>query len=197
MKKQAAILAGVFLAMLFVGTAGEKSSSRIGSPQVFGAAPTASIKTNIDFGRVPLYFIPNQGQLDERVVFYIQGRDKTVYFAPGGVTFSLREPASKTAGNEGIDSAKGLPEKENSLSQSWAVKLDFVGANGDVKPVGEEKTGGVVSYFRGKPKDWKAGLPTYSRIVYPNLWPGIDLAYSGTVNRLKYEFIVHPGADPS
>ena len=77
------------------------------------------------------------------------------------------------------------------------VKLDFLGANADVKPVGEAKSGGVVSYFTGKPEDWQAGLPTYSRIVYRDLWPGIDLAYSGTVNRLKYEFIVQPGADPS
>ncbi len=82
-------------------------------------------------------------------------------------------------------------------AENWVVKLDFVGANADVKPVGEEKTGGVISYFKGKPADWKAGLPTYSRIVYRELWPGIDLAYSGTSNRLKYEFIVHPGADPS
>ena len=67
----------------------------------------------------------------------------------------------------------------------------------DVKPVGEEKAAGVVSYFKGKPEDWQAGIPTYSRIVYRDLWPGIDLAYSGTSNRLKYEFIVHPGADPA
>jgi len=28
------------------------------------------------------------------------------------------------------------------------------------------------------------------------LWPGIDLEYSGTVNRLKYTFMVKSGADP-
>ena len=77
------------------------------------------------------------------------------------------------------------------------VKLEFVGADKDVKPVGEAETGAVVSYFKGKPEDWHAGLPTYSKIIYPNLWPGIDLVYYGTVNRLKYEFIVHPGRDPS
>ena len=92
---------------------------------------------------------------------------------------------------------EGLPAKQNSSSQSWVVKLDFVGANKDVKPVGEAKTGGVVSYFKGQPADWQAGVPTYSRIVYRDLWPGIDLAYSGTTDRLKYEFIVHPGADPA
>ncbi len=167
-------------------------------PQVPGAAANPSIRANMDFGRVPLYFIPNQGQLDGQVAFYIRGRDKTVYFTPGGVTFSLSQPAVATAArNETKNLPEGLAIKENSASKNWVVKLDFVGANAEVKPVGEAKSGGVVSYFTGKPEDWQAGLPTYSRIVYRDLWPGIDLAYSGTANRLKYEFIVHPGADPS
>ncbi|OGD21347.1 MAG: hypothetical protein A2W03_04680 [Candidatus Aminicenantes bacterium RBG_16_63_16] len=197
MKKNTAILAGVFLLMLLAGATGEKATPGQVTPQVPGAPANASIRANMDFGRVPLYFIPNLGQLDSRVAFYIQGRDKTVYFTPGGVTFSLSQPETRTAQSGGKESVDRHPIKENTPSNSWVVKLDFVGANGDVKPVGEEKTGGVVSYFKGKPADWQAGLPTYSRIVYRDLWPGIDLAYSGTANRLKYEFIVHPGADPS
>ena len=72
-----------------------------------------------------------------------------------------------------------------------------MGANAGVRPVGLEKTGAVVSYFRGRPEEWHAGLPTYAKIIYPDLWPGIDLVYQGAANRLKYEFIVHPGADAS
>src|SRR6185369_7846681 len=44
---------------------------------------------------------------------------------------------------------------------------------------------------------WRAGLRTYSQLVYEELWPGIDLVYSGTGSQLKYEFRVKPGADPS
>lgn len=44
------------------------------------------------FGQLPLYFVENQGQLDERVVYYIQGSDKTIYFSPDGVTFALAAP---------------------------------------------------------------------------------------------------------
>src|SRR4030095_738605 len=50
-------------------------------------------------------------------------------------------------------------------------------------------------YLKGHPDEWKTGLKTYRKIVYRDLWPGIDLAYSGTVNRLKYQFVVRPGAD--
>ena len=129
------------------------------------------------FGKLPLYFIENQGQVHEDVAYYVKGADKTLYFTQKGVTFAL-------TGKEG--------EKE----KRWVVKLEFVGAHKNVKPKGEDKQKAVFSYFKGKPKDWKTGCPTYRKLVYENLWPGIDLVYSGTVNQLKYEFLVKPGADP-
>ena len=116
--------------------------------------------------------------MDKEVGFYVQCSDKTLYFTPKGVTFAL---AGKTA--------------ESEESQRWVVKLDFVGANPDVRPVGEDRQEAVISYFKGKPEDWKTGLPTYRRIVYPELWDGIDLVYCGSVNKLKYEFVVKLGAD--
>ena len=148
-------------------------------PAVVNAKAHALIS---DFRRVPVFFVPNQGQTDDRVGFYVKGADKTVYFAPEGVTFALSYPAH--AGND----------KE---SERYVVKLDFLGSRQDVKPEGLEKTGASISYFRGKPEEWKTGLPAYSGIIYRDLWPGIDLAYKGEMDKLKYEFIVHPGADPS
>jgi uncharacterized protein (TIGR03437 family) len=62
--------------------------------------------------------------------------------------------------------------------------------------MGQERTPAVISYFKGRPGQWKAGLPTYSRIVYKDLWPGIDLLYSGETDRLKYQFVIQPGARP-
>jgi len=81
--------------------------------------------------------------------------------------------------------------------QRWAVRLDFVGANPSVEPLGLDATPAVISYFKGPQARWKTGLPTYATLVYTDLWPGIDLMYSGTVNRLKYTFVVKPGADPN
>jgi len=34
------------------------------------------------------------------------------------------------------------------------------------------------------------------KVAYRDLWPGIDLAFSGTQGHLKYTFLVKPGADP-
>jgi len=154
------------------------------------------------FGHLPLYFVENQGQMDERVAYYIQGSDKMIYFTPEGVTFALTASLTQTAATAGAHTAALRPVAFRSgretppERQRWVVKLDFVGANPDVRPVGEEQQEAVISYFEGQPDEWRTGLPTYSRLVYRDLWPGIDLAYYGTVDRLKYEFIVHPGADP-
>jgi len=135
-----------------------------------------------EFGKVPIYFIPNAGQLDGRVDFYVQGKEKHVYFTAEGVTYALGHRAE-------LDVSDGY-------SGRWAVTMDFVGARKGVKPEGQDETGAVISYFKGKPENWKAGLAAYSKIIYRDLWPGIDLVYKGDLDKLKYEFIVHPGADP-
>jgi Beta-propeller repeat len=44
------------------------------------------------------------------------------------------------------------------------------------------------------PARWRTGLRTYGRVVYRELWPGIDLAFDGRGGKLKYEFLVRPGA---
>ena len=54
------------------------------------------------FGKLPLYFIENQGQLDPRVAYYIQGGDKNIYFTSRGVTFAL------TRAGEGEPSSEAL-----------------------------------------------------------------------------------------
>ena len=172
--KKIAFFAGGLMCLFQIGTEGwNQSLSREGF-YVIQPQKASAMKLEPNFGRMPLYFIANQGQIDQRVDYYVQGKDKSIYFSPGGVTFVL-----------------------NSLAERWTVKLDFVGADLEVKPQGLDENGAVISYFKGKPEDWHTGLPTYRRLVYRNLWPGIDLVYSGTTNKLKYEFVVQPGADAS
>jgi hypothetical protein len=218
-KKTLSIFAFVSLTLLFISEGGGESGLQRGPQRVSLVQNNQNIRIDADYGKMPLYFIPNQGQMDKQVAYYVQGKDKTIYFTPGGITFALMKPAQKKeapsrptpvrsildlreerskAQDAGLKSADAEPgHGVEDGSERWAVKLDFVGADKSVKPVAQDKTGAVVSYFKGKPEEWRAGLPTYSKVVYPNLWPGIDLVYYGTVNKLKYEFIVHPGVDPS
>ncbi len=227
MKKMLSMLAAVPIFMLLIPV-GEGETGPQKSPPGISIAPSGrNMRTNADYGKMPIYFIPNRGQMDKQVAYYVQGKDKTLYFTEEGITFALTKPGNgkefrskngaigefRELGEERLKAQEAGPRTEwanpdhiaereaehgrEGTSERWAVKLEFIGANEDVRPIGEAETGAVVSYFKGKPEEWHAGLPTYSKIVYPNLWPGIDLIYYGTVNRLKYEFIVHPGADPT
>ena len=193
MKKAYPFLAGALMVFLCLQASGGRQQLQGGLSQLPVIVPSQAPRIDADFGQIPLQFIPNQGQMDGQVAYYVQGRDKTIYFTPEGLTFVLAEQAQKDGKKQ------PGPAEYNGLepTQRWVVKLDFMDSNADAKPVGLEKSGAVISYFKGNPEEWKAGLTAYSKIVYRELWPGIDLLYYGTFNRMKYEFIVHPGADPS
>jgi len=169
LRSQAHLGLFVFLVLvIFLEPAGSREIASSG-----GGDPDTAIP-EVTFAELPLYFVENGGQTDDAVSFLIEGADKTIFFAPDGLTFAL-------AG-------------EN--RERWTVKLEFVDANPTVRPRGEDRAEAVFSYFRGKPDEWKTGISSFRSIVYEDLWPGIDLVYRGTVDRLKYEFVVAPGADP-
>ena len=192
MKKTWIIPAGVLVLAFLMAATGDNSGFQVKSGQ--GSARFSAPQAAPDFGRIPLYFIPNQGRLDSRVAFFLQGNDKTVYFTSEGVTIAL---ADSTGGKKEKPDFKRPEPRRDERPERWVVKLDFVGARAGVTPEGEAKTEAVISYFKGKPGDWRKEPAAYSRIIYRDLWPGIDLVYSGMTDKLKYEFIVHPGADPS
>src|SRR5262249_48541687 len=188
------------LAWLFVSPA---ESGMISIPDPAKPDPGITGRVHTALGTLPLSFIENQGQLDDRVAYYIQGRDTAIYFTSKGVAFALTGPAPwgvadalpRRAAVRPV--AFGAAPDSEATRQRCGIMLEFLGANPDVKPVGLESAPAVVSYFKGPREQWKTGLPTYASVVYSDLWPGIDLVYAGNAGRLKYTFLVKPGADPS
>ena len=152
--------------------------------------------------KLPLYFVENRGQVDPRVAYYVQGKDKIIYFTPGGLTLVLNDasqhkPQFASVNENSFTAESSISEPAPHPAHRLAVKFEFVGADSRVRPRGEELTPALISYFIGPESEWKPGLRTYRRVAYRDVWPGIDLVYSGTVQRLKYMFVVRPGADPS
>src|SRR6266540_2471887 len=175
---------------------GDLPTTRVDPSALPQAGAASAVRLKEAVRKLPLYFIENRGQADPRVAYYVQGAGTSVYFSRAGITFALTSPAKSEAGTAAAPTGEARPAPPASARERWAVKLDFLGANPDAKPAGEDRTEAVVSYFKGDRADWKTGLPTYGRVVYTNLWPGIDLVYTGAGGRLKYTFVVRPGADP-
>jgi CSLREA domain-containing protein len=185
----------VILIVLVACAVPHPTSERL--PEAEVGDQSADPRQRLAIAQLPLSFVANAGQLDPRVKYYIQGSDKTLYFTNEGLTIALTQPALINS-NEGSarEQANSSSPSQPMPTQRYVVKLDFIKANLFAHPIGVESTSATISYFKGKPEQWRAGIQTYSQIVYHDLWPGIDLVYNGTVDRLKYEMVVHPGADP-
>ncbi len=55
-----------------------------------------------------------------------------------------------------------------------------------------------VNYLTGRDRSqWRTGVSTFGRLRLAGLYRGIDVVYYGTSRQLEYDFLVHPGADPS
>src|SRR6185369_10124350 len=39
-------------------------------------------------------------------------------------------------------------------------------------------------------------VPSFAKVRYASVYPGIDLVYYGNQSQLEYDFVVAPGADP-
>jgi Beta-propeller repeat len=124
------------------------------------------------YGTLPLSFVPNVGQSDHRVRYFAQGNGFGAYLTPDEIALSF------TRGTNGA-----------------ALRLVPVGANADARLEAERRGTGTVNYFLGNKR--YTSLPTYREIAYKDLWPGIDMVIRGRGGKLKYEFRVAPGADPS
>jgi hypothetical protein len=181
------LLLGLAAATLLI--AGCLQTARPSATPPVPAVADAPAGVQASLAHLPRYFVENQGQADNRVGYYLLGGG--VYFTGEGVTYALTEPAAPRSRDRAAAHAPAAePEARR---QRWAVKLDFVGADPDARPVGQDKTEAVVSYFKGPEAQWRTGLLTYGAVAYPDLWPGIDLVYEGSGGQLKYSLLVRPG----
>ena len=102
-------------------------------------------------------------------------------------------PATRPPSRLPITSGQGAGTDANVL------KLDFVGGNTNATVSGQQQLSSTSNYFNGSdPSGWIQYVPNYSQVVIQNIYPGIDVEFSGTDSRtLEYSFIVHPGANPN
>jgi len=90
------------------------------------------------------------------------------------------------------------PTPSAQQSARTTVRLRLVGADPKAKVIGVDELPGKSNYFIGNsPKKWRTNVPTYAKVKYQNLYPGVDLIYYGNQRQLEYDFVVAPGADPN
>jgi len=70
---------------------------------------TSGVRLEAGYGRFPLLFEENGGQTAPEVAFTVKGRDKTLYFTPEGLTFSLAMPQETEGGTSEREKNRAAP----------------------------------------------------------------------------------------
>jgi uncharacterized repeat protein (TIGR01451 family) len=132
-----------------------------------------SIAAQSIIAKLPLAFEPNRGQIDGRVLFLSRNPGYSLFLTARGAVVGL----------------KGVAQP---LTFTWQ------GANADPHTEGMAALPAKHNYLRGNdPKRWRHDIPTYEKVRYRDLYPGIDLIYYGQQRHLEYDLVVAPGANPA
>ncbi len=124
----------------------------------------------LSFTRLPLSFEPNVGQ-----------SGPAARFVARGPAYSVK-----------LESSRAVLD-----FQSGTVALELL--NSSAKPAihGEAPLPGKANYIGSSdPQTWFRNVPTYSRVLYKDVYPGVGLAFYGKDDHLEYDFMLAPGADP-
>jgi hypothetical protein len=185
-------LARTLLAILLGNTLSSVQPTAAGqTPQQANTQQGAQATAN--YGKLPLTFEANQGQTGAKIKFLSRGQGYTAFLTAGGMALSLR-PNQMVP----IQQTGNIPTSNQAQPSNTTLQFKLVGAAQNPAVIGENQQPGAVNYFIGKdPTKWLTNVPTYARVRYKSVYPGIDLVYYGNHQQLEYDFAVLPGADPS
>lgn len=176
-------------------TAARNRSVGSGSPS--GSPDLKRNDRSRPYGGVPLSFEVNQGQTDPGVKFMARAGGYLLFLTPTGAVMTLENPAAHHRGKEnrkaGTDSDESDPRPPRRI-----VRMTLEGANSHPQIDGLEQSTTRSNYFGGAdPARWRTNIPSYGRVRYGAVYPGIDMVYYGDQRQLEYDFVVAPEADPN
>jgi subtilase family serine protease len=154
--------------------------------------PAATLSSTADAtGGLPLLFEPNVGQAPADAVFLARGQGYRIVLTTRGMSITLRAPVESSPA-----AAERWLRARAAAGEQTVVTMSLAGAR-DSAPIATERAPGTVSYAIGRDAlRWRSRVPTFARIVQPDVYPGVALVYYGHGGRLEYDFVVAPGSDP-
>ena len=161
----------------------DAASGEVASGKAATVRPAPSARALAGRAKLPLAFEPNQGQASAPVSYLARGAGYGLYLTPQQAILSL-------GGASAHSGTQGTPRAD--------VRMSLEGVSSDVKIEAADPLPGKTNYFRGNdPSRWVRNVPTFARVQYAAVYPGIDLVYYGKQGQLEYDFDVRAGANPN
>jgi uncharacterized repeat protein (TIGR01451 family) len=154
---------------------------------VASASSTASSGASATAISAPLAFEAAQGQVPPGVRYLARGEGYRLYLGQNDFEVALIAP-----------DARDPHPRSPSAFRVARLQASIVGAAPDTRPEPIQASSASVNYFLGNdPAAWLRNVPTFKKIQYAGVYPGVDLVFYGNQQSLEYDFIVRPGADPA
>lgn len=170
-----------------------------------GSGPAA-----IDFKRnssLNSAFLENEGQMIDMdgnpvpfVLFKHESRALNMYITEKGLTYLFLKCEEKEGRKKKDPFVKGYEKEKEEEIMKWE-RVDMALENASIKReniITEGRSQDFSQYFLGHCPDGITDVHSYDKVTIKNVYPGIDwVFYNSTEKGVKYDFIVHPGADPT
>lgn len=164
--------------VIIVNGDGTPRQTEDGAPTAKAFDVAARQRIQATYGALPLAFEKNVGQVDGAVQFLVRGPGHSTFLAAGGEV-TVVGPADGTSPKDA------------------ALRIRMHGGRADALARGIAPLPGRINFLKGADQsEWRSAVPAFSKIAYDDVYPGIDLVYYGNQQRLEYDFVVAPGADP-
>ena len=128
----------------------------------------------------PFRFILSKtvGRPTRSLQFLSRGPGYTVFLTGHSTVLALRKVAAAPAGPERKGAQRSASDVKVTTASVW---MTLLGARSDPQIEGIDPLPGRVNYFIGNDSTkWHTDIPTYARVKYRSVYPGIDLIYYGT-----------------
>jgi len=146
------------------------------------------------YGKLPLSFEPNHGQTDARVKFLSRGRGYALFLTPTEAVLAPQKVGAAGTQHSIAASAARTNAAGGDATSTALLRMELMGANTAPQVTGQQELPGRSNYFIGNdPKKWRTNVPTYARVNYPNVYPGVDLVYYGNQQQLEHALLSGPG----
>lgn len=158
--------------------------------------PPSPTSPSVSTTPVLVTFEENKGQFDPEVLFVAQTPSYVAFLTEDGITYSIPQPRSSDEFATLMFSEHTMPRPTLSPIKYNAFKMTFVEASVSRKAIGEIQQTTNDSYLRGSEDQWVVNVPSYARVRYQEIYPGIEMVFMGELEWLRYDFVIAPGAKP-
>ena len=152
------------------------------------------LKVSKVLSSLPLIFERNIGQHDEEVQFILNKNECTTFFTDTELVLAFRSN-EKIEEVKAVDSNSIVNSTLNNLNEYKinVLRINFEDSNKIPQIIGKNEFNCKINYFKGDNKsEWKSYIPIYEKLLYKEVYPGIDILYYGNQTNMKLEFIVQP-----